>query len=64
MAEARGLSTQIVGILRKYGTIPVDFLARSLGRHASEIMRDLDSLEHEGVLKRDGEQVRLSEKSV
>ena len=63
MAEVVGLSTQIVAILKQYRRIPVDFLARRLGRHTSEIREDLESLEREGVLERDGEQVTLSEKS-
>jgi len=54
-------NTNMVRILKKFGStaIPVDFLAESLGRKGSELDEYLDDLEHNGVVKREGESIRL-----
>lgn len=57
-----GIGTLIVNTLREYGTIPVDFLAKVLGRRTPEILDYLEILEREGVIQREGEQVSLSSK--
>jgi predicted transcriptional regulator len=48
-------------ILKKFGStaIPVDFLAESLGRKRPELDEYLNDLEHDGVVKREGETIRL-----
>ena len=62
MRESLGLNTLIVTTLKEYGTIPVYFLARILGRRTSEIVDYLEGLEQEGAIKREGEHVGLSSK--
>jgi DNA-binding IclR family transcriptional regulator len=54
-------STNIVQILKKFGSspIPVDFLAESLGGKRPELNEYLDDLEHKGVVKREGDTIRL-----
>jgi hypothetical protein len=63
LKESVGLSTLIVSTLQEYGTIPIDFLAKVLGRRTPEIQDDLDILEQERVIHREGENVRLASKS-
>ena len=54
-------NTNIVQVLKKFGStaIPVDFLAESLGRKRPELDEYLNDLEHDGVVKREGETIRL-----
>ena len=53
-------NTSIVVLLKKYGTaIPIDFVASSLGRSTSEILEHVETLEKAGVLKREGESLKL-----
>jgi predicted ArsR family transcriptional regulator len=59
MHTALALNTAIVTTLKEYGPIPVDFLAKLLGRRTAEILEYLESLEREGVVRRDGEKVSL-----
>jgi hypothetical protein len=59
MAESSP-NTSIVVLLKKYGTpIPIDFVASSLGRRTSEILEDVETLEKAGVVKREGESLKL-----
>ena len=62
MIESLGLNTRIVSVLKKYGTVPVDFLAKSVGRRKSEIEDDLKTLQDMDVIKYDGKNVSLSKK--
>jgi DeoR/GlpR family transcriptional regulator of sugar metabolism len=61
MSEPIGLNALIVKALREYGSIHVDLLAKLLGRRLDELENDLQSLEVEGVLKRDGDMINLTE---
>lgn len=63
MIESKGLSMLIVITLKEYGTIPIDFLAKVLGRRPSEIEEYLENLERERVIERKGEKVSLSSKA-
>ena len=62
MIEALVLNLSIVNTLKKYGSIPVDFLAKILRRRKSEILENLGILEKEGVITLTGENVSLSTK--
>lgn len=55
-------NTSIVQLLRKYGStpIPIDFVAASLGRRTPEILNYVEELEKAGVIKREGENLRLA----
>ncbi len=55
-------NTSIVQLLRKYGStpIPIDFVAVSLGRRTPEILNYVEELEKAGVIKREGENLRLA----
>lgn len=64
MTETLGLSTLIVSTLQQYGRVPVDFLAKALGRRTPEILDYLGLLEQEGVIERQGDTVGLCEKKV
>jgi len=49
--EGGGLSLRIVDILEKYQAgLPIDFLAKQLGRRSESLMEDLTSLEARGVV--------------
>ena len=56
-------NTSIVHFLNKYGhtSVPLDFLAQGLGRRTPEILDYLDELEKQGIVKRDGDMVRLTD---
>ena len=54
MAEIQdiGINTAIVGVLRKYNKeIPVDYLAREVGRRTYEIQEPLKNLEEHRIVK-------------
>ena len=57
--ETSSLSESIVAFLKKYGTVPVEFLAKLHHRGADEIESYLATLEDKGVIVRDGEMVSL-----
>jgi len=52
-------NTEIVAVLKKYGSVHIEFLAKLLSRRPPEITEQLDTLEREGVIKRDGEMVGI-----
>jgi hypothetical protein len=53
-------NTNIVALLKKYGVaVPIDFVASSLGRSTPEILGYVENLEKAGVIKRDGESLKL-----
>ncbi len=60
MSKVLALNTSIVALLKQYGPVHVDFLAKLLSRRTFEILDYLESLEKEGVIKREGEKVTLS----
>lgn len=54
-------NTNIVVLLKKYGVpVPIDFVASSLGRTTPEILKYVETLEKAGVIKRDGESLKLA----
>jgi len=55
-------NTNIVVLLKKYGVpIPIDFVASSLGRSTPEILEYVENLEKAGVVKREGESLKLTD---
>ena len=47
-----GINTAIVGVLRKYDKeIPVDYLAREVGRRTHEIQEPLKILDEHSIVK-------------
>jgi DNA-binding Lrp family transcriptional regulator len=58
-------SVRIVDFLKRYGakSVPLGFVAQSLGRRTPEIVEDVTRLEQEGILRRDGDNVRLTEEA-
>jgi len=59
-----GISTAIIKVLKSYSKkIPVDFLAKSIGRSTPEIQGYLEDLKDEGIIKLDGDDVSIAEKS-
>lgn len=57
-----GPYTTIVGLLREYGEVEVDFLAAQLVELEPEALnRNLSRLEKAGAIERDGDTVRLAE---
>lgn len=59
MFEPLSLSQSIVAILKRYGTVHIDFLARLVSRRRSEIQTYLDTLHQENIIEIDGEHVSL-----
>ena len=57
-----GLNQRILKVLQEYGkvSLTVDFLASVLDRSTNELLSELESLESHGVVKRDGDRVRLA----
>lgn len=54
-------NTNIVVLLKKYGVpVPIDFVASLLGRTTPEILKYVETLEKAGVIKRDGESLKLT----
>ena len=59
-SSSSGVSTAIVKALKIYSkSIPVDFLARLIGRSSTEVEKSLADLEKNGVVKRDGDTVSV-----
>lgn len=54
-----GPYSSIVQTLRSYGTIPVGFLAATLGFPSDEMRELLSELESEGVVEQEGDEVSL-----
>jgi hypothetical protein len=62
--EDGGISLQIVNFLQGYpSAIPIDFLAKGVGRRPEHLMEDLTALEGKGVItvNREGGTVALTE---
>jgi DeoR/GlpR family transcriptional regulator of sugar metabolism len=57
--ESPSLSESIVAFLKRYGTVPVGFLAKQHKRGVEEIESYLTNLEEKGVIIRDGDRVSL-----
>jgi predicted transcriptional regulator len=57
-----GLHTALVSALKAYNRkLPIGFLASRLNRRRSQIIEEIECLEHEGVVMREGDEVRLLE---
>jgi hypothetical protein len=55
-----GINTGIVQTLKAYNrALPVDFVARYIGRQPYEIQSDIKNLERMGVIQRIGENISL-----
>lgn len=61
--ESLSPGTSIIKTLQKYGTVPIDFLARVNGRKRSEIKEHLKSLEQAGLIECRDERVRLTKEA-
>jgi len=60
-----GINTAIIDILQKYNRkIPIDFVAKVIGRRTYEIQGYVKKLEQEGIIERDGEDIAIAVKSV
>lgn len=59
MFQTTDLNSQIVTILKDYGTIPLDFLAKRLGRQKTEITESIDDLKDRDVVEIQGDNVKL-----
>jgi predicted transcriptional regulator len=59
-------SVLIVDFLRKYGakSIPLDFVAQGVGRRTPEILDYVARLEQQGIVRREGDMVHLTEEAV
>jgi DNA-binding IclR family transcriptional regulator len=58
------LNTDVIKTPNRYGTVPIDFLAKRLGRSASEMQTILDKLTEMGFVEVDGEKVTASKHKV
>lgn len=59
VVEPLSLSQSIVAILKKYGEVHIDFLARLVSRRRAEIQDYLDVLHQEKIIHVEGETVKL-----
>jgi len=58
-----GVNTAIINILQKYNKkIPIDFVAKTIGRRSLEIQAYVEKLERKGIIARDGENISIAEK--
>lgn len=56
-----GVNTIIIETLREYDDkIPIDFLAKKIGRERNEITKYLEDLETKGILHNDGNYVYIT----
>lgn len=60
MFQTADIHSQIIAILRDYGAVPLDFLAKRLGRQKSEITENIDELVQKDVLEIRDEKVNLA----
>lgn len=59
--KAGGINTIIIQTLKEFNDeIPIDFLARRIGRERTEILKYLEALETEGIIKHKGNNVSIS----
>ncbi len=59
MFQTADVNSKIVTILKDYGTVPLDFIAKRLGRGKIEISQSVDDLEKRDVLEIQGDNVKL-----
>lgn len=56
-----GINTSILETLKEYNDkVPIDFLARRIGREREEIAKYLEALEEKGVVRNEGNLVYIS----
>jgi predicted transcriptional regulator len=56
-----GINTSILETLKEYNDkIPIDFLAKRIGREREEIAKYLEALEEKGVVRNEGNLVYIS----
>jgi len=53
------LHTNIVTTLKKYREIEIDFLAKVLGVKSDDLRESIETLEGEGVIRREGDRISL-----
>lgn len=53
------LNSQIISILKDYGAVPLDFLAKRLRKQRSEITDNIKDLSQKQILEIKGEEVSL-----
>jgi predicted transcriptional regulator len=57
-----GINTSIIEALKEYNDkLPIDFLAKRIGRDREEITKYLDALVSKGIVQNDGNYVSLSD---
>lgn len=55
-------NTNIIAVLKKHGTISVDFLAKIVNQSKSDVMKNLRFLQDEDLVEIVGQDVRLKSK--
>lgn len=56
-----GVNSAIVNVLQKYNKrIPIDFVAKVIGRRSFEIQNNVTKLEQEGIIERHGEDINIA----
>ena len=56
-----GVNSAIINILQKYNKrIPIDFVAKVIGRRSFEIQNNVTKLEQEGIIERHGEDINIA----
>ena len=53
------VNSQIISILKDYGAVPLDFLAKRLRKDKAEIAKSVEGLSKEGIVEITGEEARL-----
>lgn len=57
-----GINTAIINILQKYNKrIPIDFVAKVIGRRSFEIQNNVAKLVQEGIIERHGEDITIAD---
>jgi predicted transcriptional regulator len=56
------VNSQIISILKDYGTVPLEFLAKRLRKDKSEIAKSVDDLSQKHIVRISGEEVGLARK--
>ncbi len=57
-----GINTAIINVLQKYNKkVPIDFVARTIGRRPLEIQAYVKRLERKGIIERDGDDIFIVE---
>jgi DNA-binding IclR family transcriptional regulator len=58
-APALGVGSQIVKAVEKYGSLPIDYLARTFGKSREEVEEYVSELQKAGLVKVKGDDVCL-----